>query len=76
MGSINGVDMTPFSADSGLVIMNKATGEIEETIILPRNFFIEDVTSDEEGIVLVSVTEGVSAISARGGSIYELRRIA
>jgi hypothetical protein len=75
VGAINGVDLTPFSADSGLVIMNKATGQIEETIILPRNFFIEDVTSDEEGIVLVSVTEGVSAIGARG-SIYELRRMA
>ena len=50
----------------------RATGNILETIIFPRNFFIEDVQRDGDGTVLISVTEGLSAIG-KNGSLWEMK---
>lgn len=73
LGSVNGTDMTPFTSDSGLVVMDKTTGRIIETIVLPRGFFVEDVAADDEGTVLVSVTEGLGRGAT--GSVFELHRV-
>jgi hypothetical protein len=71
VGVVNGADQTPISSGCSLLLMDRATAEIREAILFPRNFFIQDIAREDERSALVTVTEGLSGFQ-RPGSVYQV----
>lgn len=69
---VSGVDQTPVSSDSAIVRLNKDTGHIEETIVLPKHFFIQDIHSENEDSFLLAVAEGLPG-PMQNSAIYQLK---
>jgi hypothetical protein len=71
VGVANGADQTPISSGCSLLLMDRATAEIREAVLFPRNFFIQDIAREDERSALVTVTEGLSGFQ-RPSSVYQV----
>jgi hypothetical protein len=68
---VSGIDQTPVSSDSAILVLDEETGEIKEAILFPRNFFIEDIDRENDDSILLAVTEGLPGM-ALASAIYQL----
>lgn len=61
---VSGIDQTPTSTDSAIVVLNPDNGDIEETVFFPPAFFIHDIDTDYDGFLL-TVSEGFPTVGQR-----------
>jgi len=67
-----GLDQSPVSSDTAIIFLNSTTGDIQETIFFPRNFFLEDIHHESDTSILLSITEGLATLSNGTTSVYQL----
>jgi hypothetical protein len=71
-GVVSGIDQTPVSSDTAIILLDKDSGTIKETIIFPKNFFLEDIHHESDTSILLSVTEGLASLSIPKIAVYQL----